>query len=133
MFASLTLARRTPVLARSLQTAAVRSNAPKRAQEQAEAGSSGPYKYPYPYHIARTSRGGEPVYEDFVRGGRQRTLIRLIHGDSRKLLQDLRTTLFDPMGVTEQELDSRIRLPGHIDLRGHWRPQIVLWMRERGL
>jgi len=86
----------------------------------------------YGYQIARTARGGEPVYEDYVRNGRARTLVRLIHGDSKKLCEDLLETLFKPLGVTDEKLESRIRMPGHIELRGHWRPQIVGWMRERG-
>ncbi|EJT98477.1 hypothetical protein DACRYDRAFT_24516 [Dacryopinax primogenitus] len=86
----------------------------------------------YGYYIMRTARGGEPVYEDIVRNGRKRTLIRLVKGDSKKLQQDLMETLFKPLGVTEETLLSRVRMPGHVEFRGHWRPHVVGWMRERG-
>ncbi|KZT53540.1 hypothetical protein CALCODRAFT_486224 [Calocera cornea HHB12733] len=157
MFASLRTASRPlvrrPYLARSLQTASVpptssastsqpppKSSKPRKPREKAtstpalstqEAQAEQTVKYPY--HIGRSWRGGEPVYEDWVRGGRARTLIRLVQGDQKKLLQDLQTTLFAPLGIDETRLDGRVRLPGHIDLRGHWRREVVFWMRERGL
>ncbi|XP_030825865.1 39S ribosomal protein L49, mitochondrial [Camarhynchus parvulus] len=82
-----------------------------------------------PYLVRRSRLHNPPVYAG-LRQGRRLTELRRIHGDIWALERDLRAFL-GSLGAPRVAAQVN-EVTGTLRLRGHWGPQVRLWLLQRG-
>ncbi|EME77945.1 uncharacterized protein MYCFIDRAFT_124968, partial [Pseudocercospora fijiensis CIRAD86] len=80
-----------------------------------------------PYYVSRSNFNSLPVYLLRKRGGNlKQTRIKNIDGDRLKMKEELCKALELP--ADKAAVNS---VTGHIIVRGHWKPQVERFLRER--
>lgn len=84
---------------------------------------------PAKYHVARSRGQNIPVYSDYKRGGNlHQTTVRKITGD----LQALRNELKLHLDVPDKDVKVNV-LTNHVVVKGHHVPEVVEFLKARGM
>ncbi|KAF2470374.1 uncharacterized protein BDR25DRAFT_225956 [Lindgomyces ingoldianus] len=84
---------------------------------------------PPAYHVARSIKKNYPIYTDYKRGGNLHlTTVRKVSGDLNALKDELRRFLNKRVGdVTINALTK------HVIVKGHHKPEIMQFLKARGM
>lgn len=84
---------------------------------------------PARYHVARSRSDNIPVYSDYKRGGNlHQTTVRKITGDLQALRDELKLYL------DKQDKDIRVNvLTKHVVVKGHHVPEVIEYLKARGM